>query len=92
LSQVVKKLPAIYTCILIFLPQEYQILRTEIEIRDKISLNDILIALHSNTIIVEGLDYQSYVNKRIKEIRAKNQSNKEGCISSGYQEIHISEN
>jgi hypothetical protein len=47
------------------------ILRTEIEIRDKISLNDILIALHSNTIIVEGLDYQSYANKRIKEIREK---------------------
>jgi len=47
------------------------ILRTEIEIRDRISLNDILIALHSNTIIVEGLDYQSYANKRIKEIRGK---------------------
>ncbi len=47
------------------------ILRTEIEIRGKISLNDILIALHSNTIIVEGLDYQSYANKRIKEIREK---------------------
>ncbi|MCX9025285.1 MAG: hypothetical protein OIN85_04225 [Candidatus Methanoperedens sp.] len=47
------------------------ILRTEIEIRDKISLNDILTALHSNTIIVEGLDYQSYANKRIKEIREK---------------------
>jgi hypothetical protein len=47
------------------------ILRTEIEIRDQISLNDILIALHSNTIIVEGLDYQSYANKRIKEIREK---------------------
>ncbi len=47
------------------------ILRTEIEIRDKISFNGILIALHSNSIIVEGLDYQSYVNKRIKEIREK---------------------
>jgi len=47
------------------------ILRTEIEIRDKISLHDIQTALHSNTIIVEGLDYQSYVNKRIKEIREK---------------------
>ncbi len=34
-------------------------------------MNDILIALHSNTIIVEGLDYQSYANKRIKEIRGK---------------------
>ncbi len=32
------------------------ILRTEIEIRDKISLNDIQTALHSNTIVVEGLD------------------------------------
>lgn len=47
------------------------ILRTEIEIRNNISLNDILIALNSNTIVVEGLDYQSYVNKRIKEIRVK---------------------
>ena len=47
------------------------ILRTEIEIRDKISLHDIQTALHSNTIIVEGLDYQSYVNKRIKEVREK---------------------
>jgi hypothetical protein len=47
------------------------ILRTEIEIRDKISLNDIQTALHSNTIVVEGLDYQSYTNKRIKEIREK---------------------
>jgi hypothetical protein len=47
------------------------ILRTEIEIRDKISLNNIQTALHSNTIVVEGLDYQSYTNKRIKEIREK---------------------
>ena len=47
------------------------ILRTEIEILDKISLHDIQAALHSNTIIVEGLDYQSYVNKRIKEVREK---------------------
>ena len=47
------------------------ILRTEIEIRDKISLHDIQTALHSNTIIVEGLDYQSYINKRIKEVREK---------------------
>jgi len=46
------------------------ILRTEIEIRE-ISLHDIQTALHSNTIIVEGLDYQSYVNKRIKEVREK---------------------
>jgi len=47
------------------------ILRTEIEIRDKISLNDIQTALQSNTIMVEGLDYQSYTNKRIKEVREK---------------------
>jgi len=47
------------------------ILRTEIDIRDKISLHDIQTDLHSNTIIVEGLDYQSYVNKRIKEVREK---------------------
>ncbi len=47
------------------------ILRTEIEIRDKISLHDIQTALHSNTIMVEGLDYQSYVIKRIKEVREK---------------------
>jgi len=47
------------------------ILRTEIEIRDKISLNDIQTALQSNTITVEGLDYQSYTNKRIKEVREK---------------------
>ena len=47
------------------------IIRTEIDIREKISLNEIMIAIHSNAIIVEGLDYQSYVNKRIKEIREK---------------------
>jgi len=47
------------------------ILRTEIEIRDKISLNDIQTALQSNTITVEGLDYQSFTNKRIKEVREK---------------------
>ncbi|MFZ2410535.1 MAG: hypothetical protein WAW23_03085 [Candidatus Methanoperedens sp.] len=47
------------------------ILRTEIEIRDRILLNDILVALHSNTIIVEGLDFQSFANKNINEIREK---------------------
>jgi hypothetical protein len=47
------------------------ILRTEIEIRDRILFNDIQIALHSNTIIVEGLDFQSFANKRIHEIREK---------------------
>lgn len=47
------------------------ILRTEIEIRDRILFNDILIALHSNSIIVEGLDFQSFANKRISEIREK---------------------
>ncbi len=47
------------------------ILRTEIEIRDRILFNDILVALHSNTIIVEGLDFQSFANKRINEIREK---------------------
>lgn len=47
------------------------ILRTEIEIRDTILFNDILIALHSNTIIVEGLDFQSFATKRINEIREK---------------------
>ncbi len=47
------------------------ILRTEIEIRDRILFNDILVALHSNTIIVEGLDFQSFANRRINEIREK---------------------
>lgn len=47
------------------------ILRTEIEIRDKILFNDILVALHSNTIIVDGLDFQSFANKKINEIREK---------------------
>jgi hypothetical protein len=47
------------------------ILRTEIEIRDRILLNDILVALHSNTIIVEGLDFQSFAAKKIGEIRDK---------------------
>ncbi len=47
------------------------ILRTEIEIRDMISFNDILVALHSNTIIVEGLDFQAFSNKKINEIREK---------------------
>jgi hypothetical protein len=47
------------------------ILRTEIEIRDKILFNDILVALHSNTIIVEGLDFQSFAVKKITEIREK---------------------
>jgi hypothetical protein len=47
------------------------ILRTEIEIRDMILLNDILVALHSNTIIVEGLDFQSFSSKKISDIRNK---------------------
>ncbi len=47
------------------------ILRIEIEIRDRILLNDILVSLHSNTIIVEGLDFQSFASKRIGEIREK---------------------
>jgi len=47
------------------------ILRTEIEIRDRILFNDILVALHSNTIIVEGLDFQSFAIKKIKEMRKK---------------------
>ena len=47
------------------------ILRTEIEIRDRILFNDILVALHSNTIIVEGLDLQSFASKKISEIREK---------------------
>jgi hypothetical protein len=33
--------------------------------------NDILVALHSNTIIVEGLDFQSFAAKNISEIREK---------------------
>ncbi len=47
------------------------LLRTEIEIRDRILFNDILVALHSNTIIVEGLDFQSFTNKSISETREK---------------------
>lgn len=47
------------------------ILRTEIEIRDRILFNDILVALQSNTIIVEGLDFQTFASKRINEIREK---------------------
>ncbi len=47
------------------------ILRTEIEIRDRILLNDILVSLHSNTIILDGLDFQSFAGKRISEIREK---------------------
>lgn len=47
------------------------ILRAEIEIRERILFNDILIALHSNTIIVEGLDFQAFANKKIGEIREK---------------------
>jgi len=47
------------------------ILRTEIDIRDRILFNDILVALHSNTIIVDGLDFQSFASKKISEIRDK---------------------
>src|SRR3990172_7352090 len=47
------------------------ILRTELSIRDRILFNDILVALHSNTIIVEGLDFQAFANKKINEIREK---------------------
>ncbi|VVB55216.1 Uncharacterised protein [uncultured archaeon] len=47
------------------------ILRTEIEIRDRMLFNDILVALHSNTIIIEGLDFQSFANTKINEIREK---------------------
>ena len=59
---------AIYTDVFI---AGISILRTEIEIRENIQFNDILVALHSNTIIVEGLDFQSFANKRIAEIREK---------------------
>jgi hypothetical protein len=47
------------------------LLRTEIEIRDRILFNDILVALHSNTIIVEGHDFQTFTDRKIKEIREK---------------------
>ena len=47
------------------------ILRTELEIRDRIILNSIMAAIHSNTIIVDGLDFHSFTNKKIKEIREK---------------------
>ncbi len=47
------------------------VLRTELEIRDRILFNDILVALHSNTIIVEGLDFQAFAIKKINEIREK---------------------
>jgi hypothetical protein len=47
------------------------LLRTEIEIRDRILFNDILVALHSNTIIVEGHDFQTFTDRKINEIREK---------------------
>ncbi len=52
------------------------VLRIEIEIRDRILFNDILISLHSNTIIIEGLDFQAFTNKKINEIREKLNSGK----------------
>jgi len=58
------------------------ILRTEIEIRDRILFNDILVALHSNTIIVEGLDFQSFAVKKITEIREKTKPGKIDLILS----------
>ncbi len=47
------------------------LMRVEIEIRDRILFNDILVALNSNTIIVDGLDLQAFSNKMINEIREK---------------------
>ncbi len=47
------------------------LLRTELEIRDRILFNDILVALHSNTIIVEGHDFQTFTDRKINEIREK---------------------
>jgi hypothetical protein len=47
------------------------ILRIEIDIRDRIAFNDILGALHSNTIIMDGIDIQVFTSKKIKEIREK---------------------
>jgi hypothetical protein len=47
------------------------ILRTEIEIKDRILFNDILVALNSNKIIMEGRDFQSFAAQKISEIRYK---------------------
>jgi hypothetical protein len=47
------------------------LLRTEIEFKDRILFKDILVALQSNTIIVDGLDFQSFASKKINEIREK---------------------
>lgn len=47
------------------------LLRIEIEIRDRIVVNSIMDAIHSNRIIVDGLDYHSFTNKKITEIRDK---------------------
>lgn len=47
------------------------ILRAELEIRDRIIVNSMMVAIHSNRIIIDGLDFYSFTNKKIKEIREK---------------------
>lgn len=47
------------------------IIRTEIEIRDKILFTDVLVALHSNGIIIDGIDYASFISKKISEARVR---------------------
>jgi len=47
------------------------ILRTELEIRDPITINNIISAIHSNAIIIDGLDFNFFVNRKIEHIRDK---------------------
>ncbi|MDF1531657.1 MAG: hypothetical protein P1P72_04975 [ANME-2 cluster archaeon] len=47
------------------------IVRIEVEIRDRIIINSIMDAIHSNKIILDGLDFHSFTNKKINEVREK---------------------
>lgn len=57
------------------------LLRTEIELKDRILFKDILVALQSNTIIVDGQDFQSFASKKINEIREKLNPGKTGSYA-----------
>jgi len=47
------------------------IIRTELEIRDNLLFSDVLVALHSNGIIIDGIDHASFSIRKISEVRSK---------------------
>lgn len=47
------------------------ILRAEFKVRESMLFSDLLVALHSNTIYIEGVDFNTFSAKKVAEIRQK---------------------